>query len=127
MPSAPPSKPASRLGAKIRLLRRQEGLNQVQLAEARTRWVDWERYSSRQDTRMKLGGFVGEVVYEGNLAPFLPYLVLGEMLHVGIEPLPCRGLDGPAGLEDAVEDKLRVLSQIMQFLHDVVDVREQSQ
>ncbi|NTW84942.1 MAG: DUF2083 domain-containing protein [Holophagaceae bacterium] len=34
MPSAPPNKPASRLGAKIRLLRRQEGLNQVQLAEA---------------------------------------------------------------------------------------------
>lgn len=34
MPSAPPSKPAARLGAKIRLLRRQEGLSQVQLAEA---------------------------------------------------------------------------------------------
>ena len=34
MPSAAPSKPAARLGAKIRLLRRQEGLTQVQLAEA---------------------------------------------------------------------------------------------
>ena len=34
MPSAAPSKPAARLGAKIRLLRRQEGLSQVQLAEA---------------------------------------------------------------------------------------------
>ena len=32
MPSAPP-KPAARLGAKLRLLRRQEGLSQVQLAE----------------------------------------------------------------------------------------------
>ena len=34
MPSTPPTKPAARLGAKIRLLRRQEGLSQVQLAEA---------------------------------------------------------------------------------------------
>ncbi|WP_243317467.1 helix-turn-helix domain-containing protein [Geothrix paludis] len=34
MPSAAPTKPAARLGAKIRLLRRQEGLSQVQLAEA---------------------------------------------------------------------------------------------
>lgn len=34
MPSAAPAKPAARLGAKIRLLRRQEGLSQVQLAES---------------------------------------------------------------------------------------------
>ncbi|HEX7597201.1 MAG TPA: helix-turn-helix transcriptional regulator, partial [Polyangia bacterium] len=34
MPSTAPTKPAARLGAKIRLLRRQEGLNQVQLAAA---------------------------------------------------------------------------------------------
>jgi len=34
MPSAAPARPAARLGAKIRLLRRQEGLSQVQLAEA---------------------------------------------------------------------------------------------
>ena len=34
MPSAAPTKSAARLGAKIRLLRRQEGLSQVQLAEA---------------------------------------------------------------------------------------------
>ena len=34
MPSAAPTKAAARLGAKIRLLRRQEGLSQVQLAEA---------------------------------------------------------------------------------------------
>ncbi len=34
MPSAAPTKPAARLGSKIRLLRRQEGLSQVQLAES---------------------------------------------------------------------------------------------
>jgi hypothetical protein len=34
VPTTAPAKPAARLGAKIRLLRRQEGLTQVQLAEA---------------------------------------------------------------------------------------------
>lgn len=46
-------------------------------------WLDWERYSSRQDTRMKLGGLVGEITYSGNIEPFLPYLKAGEILHIG--------------------------------------------
>ena len=46
-------------------------------------WHDWERYSSRQDTRMSLGGFMGEVEFGGNLAEFMPYLKLGEYIHVG--------------------------------------------
>ena len=46
-------------------------------------WYDWERYSSRQDRRMKLGGFVGEVTYLGNLKDFLPFLLLGSYIHVG--------------------------------------------
>lgn len=59
----------------------------VRLAVQRTRWVDWERYSSRQDTRMKLGGIVGTATYEfddPNLtALFLPWLLLGQYVHVG--------------------------------------------
>jgi hypothetical protein len=46
-------------------------------------WHDWERYSSRQETRMSLGGFIGQVKFEGELGEFLPYLKLGEYLHVG--------------------------------------------
>ena len=46
-------------------------------------WHDWERYSSRQDTRMKLGGFVGEITYLGELKDFLPFLLLGSYIHVG--------------------------------------------
>ena len=60
-----------------------EAARGVRLAEARTGWVDWERYSRRQRQRMKLGGFVGQASYEGGLAPFLPLLVLGELVHVG--------------------------------------------
>lgn len=46
-------------------------------------WYDWERYSSRQNLRMKLGGFVGRILYEGDLKEFLPFLKLGEYLHLG--------------------------------------------
>ncbi len=46
-------------------------------------WHDWERYSNRQKTRMKLGGFIGEAVYEGDITPFLPFIKLGEFIHVG--------------------------------------------
>ncbi|MCR4403166.1 MAG: CRISPR system precrRNA processing endoribonuclease RAMP protein Cas6 [Firmicutes bacterium] len=59
----------------------------VELAAQDARWVDWERYSSRQDTRMKLGGLVGTATYEfcdADLAEFfLPWLILGEYIHVG--------------------------------------------
>ncbi|NIA10440.1 MAG: CRISPR system precrRNA processing endoribonuclease RAMP protein Cas6, partial [Nitrospiraceae bacterium] len=46
-------------------------------------WHDWERWSNRQGTRMKLGGFMGEVTYKGDLRPFWPYIRLGEYVHVG--------------------------------------------
>jgi CRISPR-associated endoribonuclease Cas6 len=46
-------------------------------------WFDWERYSNRQETKMKMGGFVGSAWFEGNLEPFLPFLLLGEQIHVG--------------------------------------------
>ncbi len=55
----------------------------VRLERDETIWVDLERYSARQDTRMKLGGIVGEAEYAGDLAPFVPLLAVGEWTHVG--------------------------------------------
>jgi hypothetical protein len=55
----------------------------VRSAEVNTQWVDWERYSGRQDTMMKLGGFVGEAVYAGDLTGFNPLLLLGQLVHIG--------------------------------------------
>jgi CRISPR-associated endoribonuclease Cas6 len=55
----------------------------VKLVNSNLQWVDWERYSTRQNVRMKLGGFVGEVEYEGNLKLFKELLLLGEQIHIG--------------------------------------------
>ena len=47
------------------------------------RWQDWSRYSSRQQQEMKLGGVVGDWVLRGEFAPLLPWLWLGQWLHIG--------------------------------------------
>ena len=36
----------------------------------------------RQETRMKMGGILGSVTFSGDLPEFMPYLLLGEHLHV---------------------------------------------
>jgi len=46
-------------------------------------WHDWERYSHSQSFRMKLGGLLGALSLSGDIEPFMPYLRLGEWLHVG--------------------------------------------
>ena len=58
----------------------------VEVVESDTRWVDWSRYSLRQDTTMKLGGIVGRATYQGDLRPFRELLVLGTYLHAGKNP-----------------------------------------
>lgn len=55
----------------------------VSVKKRNLRWYDWQRYSTRQDQRIDMGGFVGEIAFEGNMAPFLPLLRAGEILHVG--------------------------------------------
>jgi hypothetical protein len=44
---------------------------------------DWKRYSQRQDQAVKLGGFLGRIVIEGDLSPFAPLLRAGELFHAG--------------------------------------------
>lgn len=47
-------------------------------------WKDLTRYSARQKTLMRLGGLVGRIDLEGqDLAPFWPYLWLGQWTHAG--------------------------------------------
>jgi len=55
----------------------------IKMISSSLRWFDWERYSSRQKTRMRLGGLVGEITYSGDLKPFIYILKAGEVLHIG--------------------------------------------
>jgi CRISPR-associated endoribonuclease Cas6 len=57
---------------------------EVKTASSDLRWWDLERYSNRQQTSMKIGGFIGSTIYEGTLIEdFLPLIVAGEILRVG--------------------------------------------
>ncbi|MBI5558670.1 MAG: CRISPR system precrRNA processing endoribonuclease RAMP protein Cas6 [Deltaproteobacteria bacterium] len=62
------------------LVRRAE---QITARESDCRWVDIERYSNRQKTNMLIGGLQGKLVYEGELAEFLPLLRYCEVTHLG--------------------------------------------
>ena len=47
------------------------------------RWVDWTRYSNRQEHAMLMGGMVGKATYRGSLAEFIPLLRFCEKVHIG--------------------------------------------
>lgn len=55
----------------------------VEIVNNQTRWYDWSRYSGRQNKQMKMGGIVGEASYKGDLADFLPMLVMGTWVNIG--------------------------------------------
>ena len=60
-----------------------EGSGKVRIMRNKLRWQDWERYSSRQQTRMNFDGWIGEITYQGDFQRFLPLLRLGEHIHAG--------------------------------------------
>jgi hypothetical protein len=60
-----------------------ERAERVESVRANIHWVDWERFSTRQQRRMNLGGIIGQVAYRGDLSPFLPLLHLGTLVHIG--------------------------------------------
>ena len=51
--------------------------------ESRLRWLRKDRYSYRAEKSIPMGGFVGKIRFEGELSPFLPFIYLGEYLHIG--------------------------------------------
>jgi len=59
----------------------------VTTIDSQLSWYDWERYSARQDSKMKLGGFKGRITFQENktglLKKFLSFILLGEYTHIG--------------------------------------------
>ena len=60
-----------------------ERSQEIKVDKENLSWFDWERYSSRQETKMKMGGFIGSITFRGDLEPFMPFLLLGEFIHAG--------------------------------------------
>lgn len=55
----------------------------VQCIDDQTYWEELTSYSNRQKRSTPLSGLLGTATFEGDLRPYLPYLVLGELIHVG--------------------------------------------
>ena len=55
----------------------------ISIKNAEIKWDDWSRFSGRQKSWMKFGGLIGSVTYSGDFSPFIPFLALGEWLHIG--------------------------------------------
>ena len=55
----------------------------VRMLHSDIRWADQKRYSNRQKKHMLMGGIVGQATYRGDLAEFLPLLVLGTWVNIG--------------------------------------------
>jgi CRISPR/Cas system endoribonuclease Cas6 (RAMP superfamily) len=52
--------------------------------EADLRWHEWSRYSSRQQTKVQMGGLMGSFALPVDaLADFWPWLWLGQWVQVG--------------------------------------------
>ncbi len=56
---------------------------EVTLVQAETQWYEFSRYSARQRSTQRFGGLVGELVYAGQIGPFLPWLRAAEWLGIG--------------------------------------------
>ena len=69
-----------RLGADFTDLK---GLAKAVTDERDLHWRDWRRYSARQDQEFALGGLVGRWRLSGGLQAFLPFIHIGQWLHVG--------------------------------------------
>jgi CRISPR-associated endoribonuclease Cas6 len=72
---------------------------QIEIERDKLQWVDWRRFSNRQDQAMFMGGICGSVVYRGDIAEFIPLLRISEKLHLGKQTTFGLGkitiLDGP--------------------------------
>ncbi len=46
-------------------------------------WEDWRHPSMRSNDEIRLGGFLGEVTYQGNIGEYWALLRIAEVLHIG--------------------------------------------
>jgi hypothetical protein len=64
----------------------------VKMTNCALRFSDAERRSARSGERHPLGGFVGEVTYEGDIGEFMPYLRAARWVGVGRQTVWGKGV-----------------------------------
>jgi hypothetical protein len=69
-----------------------ERASQVKMTLTNLRFSEAERRSARTGERHPLGGFIGEVQYEGELAEFMPYLRAAKWVGVGRQTVWGKGV-----------------------------------
>jgi hypothetical protein len=60
-----------------------ERAKQVKVLSNNLTWQSGLRYSHRLKRALSLGGFAGTISFEGKMTEFLPFIQLGEYLHIG--------------------------------------------
>lgn len=88
----------------------------VQLSQNHLTWSDWQRYSSRQQQAVKMGGLTGSIVLQSQaVTDFWPMLCVGSVLHAGKGTVmglgryhlqPTLGNEDNAEVKSATEEKV---------------------
>ncbi|NOX36042.1 MAG: CRISPR system precrRNA processing endoribonuclease RAMP protein Cas6 [Calditrichaeota bacterium] len=60
-----------------------EAAERIAVVHQEIEFQRFRRYSNRQGRPVPMEGFVGKVIFRGNLTPFYPWLKIGEYLHIG--------------------------------------------
>lgn len=55
----------------------------IRLTEDKIYWEHRQRFSSRQQKKLTIGGFTGTLTFEGILDEFISWMKLGSIIHVG--------------------------------------------
>jgi CRISPR-associated endoribonuclease Cas6 len=55
----------------------------VKVSDSRIHWEQQTRFSFRQERILSMGGVSGSIEFSGDIGPFMPFLCIGEYLHVG--------------------------------------------
>lgn len=60
-----------------------EAAGAARVVNDKTNWFEWERYSSRQDRKMGMGGLIGPITFGNVPGVLVPWLSAGSVVHVG--------------------------------------------
>jgi len=60
-----------------------EAAKEARAVEVDVNWKEATRYSTRQERKVPIGGFLGRLTYEGDIGLLRPLLRAGEYVHVG--------------------------------------------